>query len=253
MTASDTKKYKAPALKKGLEILELLSREDRPLSLSLISVRLKRSRSEIFRMIQELEQRGYILRSESGDGYVLSNRLFQLGMERPKIRSLLDAALPEMRALSQEIGQSCHLAVLSGDQIVVIARNEAPTPVTFSVRVGYRQQIHLATSGVILFAYQPKAEQDHLLDLIARVSKEFHAKEFLAIVNKARTAGYYKSNSPYVKGVIDIAAPIMRNEFSVAALTSPCLSIRGDEMSIKDRIAAITGSAERISLAIAHQ
>src|SRR5690625_5621333 len=49
-------------------------------------------------------------------------------------RTLLDAALPIMNDLSRAIGQSCHLAVLSGDQVVVVARIESPRDLGFSVR-----------------------------------------------------------------------------------------------------------------------
>ena len=55
-----TAKYRAPALEKGLDVLELLASAKAPLTLSQISTRLDRSVSELFRMVQVLEARGYV-------------------------------------------------------------------------------------------------------------------------------------------------------------------------------------------------
>ena len=62
-SATDASKarYAAPALDKGLDILELLSKSEQMLTLNQISKQLGRSVNEIFRMVVTLEQRGYLL------------------------------------------------------------------------------------------------------------------------------------------------------------------------------------------------
>ena len=149
-----TSRYRAPALEKGLDVLELLAAEKSPLNLSAISQRLGRSSGELFRMLQVLEFKGFITTAENGTGYVLTNKLFALAMAQAPVRSLVETALPIMRKLSHDIGQSCHIAVASEDQIVVITRIERPGDLGFSVRIGYRREIARATSGLVLFAYQ---------------------------------------------------------------------------------------------------
>ena len=49
-----TSRYRAPALEKGLDVIELLAAEKSPLNLSAISQRLGRSSGELFRMLQVL-------------------------------------------------------------------------------------------------------------------------------------------------------------------------------------------------------
>ncbi len=129
---TEDRKYRAPALEKGLDVLELLSKHGVPMTPSQMSVDLGRSVSELFRMIQVLEFRGYI--EQSSDGYRLTNRLFTLGMAQAPIKSLSEVALPAMRELAVATGQSCHLVVPSGDQIVVIGRIESPGDLGYSVR-----------------------------------------------------------------------------------------------------------------------
>ncbi|MEO8113758.1 MAG: helix-turn-helix domain-containing protein, partial [Phenylobacterium sp.] len=118
------RRYRAPALEKGLDVLELLASHGSPMTPSQISAALDRSMSELFRMIQVLEYKGYIVPAETGDGFELSNKLFTLGLARAPIRSLLEVALPIMRDLSRAVRLSCHLAVVSDEQMVVVARVE---------------------------------------------------------------------------------------------------------------------------------
>jgi len=147
-------KYRAPALEKGLEILELIARETVPLSLSEISQKLGRSKSEIFRMIVALETLGYIARPDGDEGYRITNRLFMLGMAQPPIRSLQDTALPVMQAVANTVMQSCHLVVPVDDEIVVIARVDSPGDIGYAVRLGHKRPINLTASGAALFAFQ---------------------------------------------------------------------------------------------------
>ena len=142
---TDDRKYRAPALEKGLDVLELLATNAVPMTPSQMSTDLGRSVSELFRMIQVLEFRGYIELTPAG--YRLSNRLFALGMAQAPVKSLTEAALPHMRDLSAATVQSCHLVVPTEAQIVVVARIEGPGDLSYSVRLGYRRNIIDASSG----------------------------------------------------------------------------------------------------------
>lgn len=152
----DERRYRAPALEKGLDILELLASERDPLTVSAISQRLGRSMSELFRMVQVLEFRGFIQQAPSGDGFVATDRLFSLGMQQAPVKTLLELALPRMKILSAAVGQSCHLAVRSRGDIVVVARMESAERIGFSVRIGHRRPLALTRSGAILFTFQER-------------------------------------------------------------------------------------------------
>jgi DNA-binding IclR family transcriptional regulator len=141
-------KYRAPALDKGLDILELLSGTSGPLNLAEIAIRVGYSKGEIFRMLQVLEARNYIVRGEGDTGYLLTNRLFMLGMERPRNKGLVEVALPIMHRLSDETSHPCHLVVSSDDQIVVIARVDAPSDEGYIVRVGHSHALHFRVGSI---------------------------------------------------------------------------------------------------------
>jgi DNA-binding IclR family transcriptional regulator len=151
------RRYRAPALEKGLDILELLASEAKPIPASAIVQRLGRSTGELFRMIQVLEYRGFIEQSKDSDGYRLTGKLFALGLDQPHVKTLIEISLPVMRQLSRNIGQSCHLALPFNGQIIVVARMESSEQIGFTVRVGYSRALQLTVSGVILYAFQSDA------------------------------------------------------------------------------------------------
>jgi DNA-binding IclR family transcriptional regulator len=212
-------KYRAPALEKGLDVLELLAAEKSPMTLSAISERLGRSAGELFRMLQVLEYKHFIKQAPGGAGYALTNKLFALGMTQAPVRSLLDVAMPVMRRLSISIDQSCHMAVVSEDQIVVVARVERPGDLGFSVRVGYRRDITMAASGLVLFAYQ--SDEVRRMWLKNCGLRGAAADEFVARADAVKARGHHQEASHFVQGIVDLSAPVLKGESAVAALTCP--------------------------------
>lgn len=241
------RRYKAPALEKGLDILELLSNTAEPLSLSAIVARLGRSHGELFRMVQVLQFRGYLQLDEANEGYRLTDRLFSLGMQQPRTRTLVEAALPVMRRLSQEAGQSCHLALHSQGEIVVVARMESSEQLGFTVRVGYRKPLHRAASGAVLYAFQPdeiRRSWDAQMDPALSGSER---KAFLQRVAAVRERGMEIVPSSYVDGVTDLSAPLLRGGVAAGALTMPFLNKRDPAVSQADAAAKVVEAAQEIS------
>jgi DNA-binding IclR family transcriptional regulator len=248
--AARSTRYRAPALEKGLDVIELLAAEKSPLNLSAISQRLGRSSGELFRMLQVLEFKGFITTSENGSGYVLTNRLFALAMAQAPVRSLVETALPVMRKLVNDIGQSAHIAVASEDQIVVITRIERPGDLGFSVRIGYRREIASATSGLVLFAYQ----NDEVRRLWLRKCrlKGDAADSFVERANVVRSRGYHEAASHFVRGIVDLSAPILRGDTAVAALTVPFVHSNPLQVEMSQAVDFVRAAAKQISNEIVH-
>ncbi len=243
----DDRKYRAPALEKGLDVLELLATHRQPMNLSQISAALDRSVSELFRMVQVLEFRGYVVTDLSGEGLILTNKLFVLGMSRAPAKDLLEAALPHMRQLSVAIGQSVHMAVASADQMVVVARIEAPGDLGFSVRVGHQRPLVEATSGLVLYAFQPETVRVEWRKRLTPLVGAERWADFEARATAARKAGYVRADSRVAKQIVDLSAPIMGPARLAAALTVPYAET---PLAIPeaDTIAAIQAAARDISV-----
>lgn len=237
--------YRAPALEKGVDILELLSQEARPLTVSMIVQKLGRSTGELFRMIQVLERRGLI--SQSLDGFVLTPRLFELGVRRPQVRDIIETALPVMRRFAGQCGQSCHVAIRSGSEIVVVARMESRELFGYSVRIGFRCPMHLTASGVILYAFQPDDIRHEWDAVLAKSMSAAARTEFRKRCAEVKETGLVQQPSTFVSGMTDLAAPLLRGGSAAASLAVPHLKYQGDPVSVDQTRELLIAAAAEIS------
>lgn len=218
--------YSTPALDKGLDILEYLAAAGEPKSQVEIAHALGRTVNEIFRMLNTLEARRYLLRDERSGEYTLSLRLFELGHTHSPIARLIEAAREPMRDLASSLGFSCHLAVLDEHHLVVLAHEESAQPITIAVRVGARQKAVRTTSGRLLLSMI----RDEELASFLREDQEFaqftpeQQAAFTKSVAAARSDGYLIDESYSYRGVVDIAM-LVGSEASKTylALTIPLL------------------------------
>jgi DNA-binding IclR family transcriptional regulator len=245
--AENESRYRAPALEKGLDVLELLAAETEPMTLTAIVNQLGRSHGELFRMVQVLEHRGYIEQESGGEGYRLTDRLFSLGMQQPRTGTLLEIALPVMRQLAESVAQSCHLAVHSLGDIVVVARIESAELQGFSVRIGYRRPIPKTASGAVLYACQPDDVRRRWEALFNPPLGTDELDAFRAQADSIRQRKFTMTPSKFVVGVTDISAPVMRGGLASAALTVPYLKKLQPAMSPNETAEIVRQAAERIS------
>ena len=242
---AEDRKYRAPALEKGLDILELLSAQGDAMTPSQMSITLGRSVSELFRMIQVLEFRGYI--EQSSEGYLLTNRLFTLGMTQSPIKSLVDVAMPAMRELAFATIQSCHLVVPSEDQIVVIARIESPGDLGYSVRIGYRRCILDATSGLAFYGWADAQTRSLLRDVLVAGFGADRVDAFVALALEATHQDYVERVSDFVKGVTDLVAPIRGANGIIATLITPFIEQTPSACSKAETARLLRRTADSIS------
>lgn len=232
--ATKTPHYAAPALEKGLDILQLLSSVSHPMGLSDISQAVGRSKSEIFRMLHVLERRHYIERASGNDLYTLTNRLFLLGMERPPLKGLLDIALPMMHALADDTQQSCHLVVPSEEFMVVIARIDPPADLGLVVRIGHRRPILEGTSGLVLTAFQSEPVQQRWIDDYGNALTAVLRAELKDKLRDIHKRGHAAIKSSVVPGITDISVPILSNGAASASLAIPYMKRSGVPVSQRE-------------------
>lgn len=234
MNEAKPQKYTAPALEKGLDILELLSSTDAGLSLSEIARDLGRSVSEIFRMLVVLQQRGYIAQNPGSDRYVLTTLLFEVAHRTPLINRLTTAAGPLMRDLAHQTNQAVHLAVISDDAVLIIGQVDPPARHVMSVRLGTRVELWRASSGRVMMAFQSDAEVAEMLRR-APLPPGLDEVRLRADLIEIRKRGHEVVDSFVVKGVVNISVPIIDHTgHAVAALTVPHIERIGDTVSLAD-------------------
>jgi DNA-binding IclR family transcriptional regulator len=216
--------YSAPALEKGIEVIELLAESDSGLTVSEISERLKRRMSELFRIIVVMEQRGWLQKDPASSRYSVTYHVLKLAQRSTPAQSLTAAAAPVMQDLSTRINHSCHLVVRSGVQGLVILRQEnQKRHANLSVRVGAIIDLATSCSGRAMLAHLEPEERSTWLQSIPRPRGLSEAR-LESILRKAARQGYVIQPSPITAGVTDIGCPIRGFDGRVvAAITIPYL------------------------------
>jgi DNA-binding IclR family transcriptional regulator len=223
MTESNDR-YRAPALDKGLDILELLAEQPHGLTRGEIVKAMGRGPSEIYRMLERLVARHFVTRSFEGDRYSLSLKLFVLSQRHPPIQRLVAHALPAMDRFAKAAEQSCHLGVYDRGNIVVVGHVHGPNNWSMSVRLGVTVNLVDTGSGHALLAFQSAARRTEMLGEHEVLEGEVgvSAPELERLLAKVRKQGYWQGDSQQAYGVTDISFPIFGPQGdAMAVLTCP--------------------------------
>jgi len=211
------KKYTAPALEKGLDILELLASEERGMNISELAKSLGRTVGEVFRMMAVLEQREYIRLRDGSDTYHLTLKMFSLSHKFPPLARLSAAAVPVLKLLAQQTNQSCHISIYYNGRGHVVFQQDAPTDRIFTVRLGAEAPLLDTCSGRVLLAFADESRRDIMVEDIPEHQRKPEQGEMEKLVKRLHKQGCEKLKSAQVQGVHDIGYPIFDQYGQIAA------------------------------------
>lgn len=226
MDDSEDERYRAPALDKGLDILELLAGVDGGLTQAEIAKKLDRSPNEFYRMLDRLVRRCYVTRLD-GDRYSLTLKLFGLAQLHAPVRRLVSYATPVMRELAETSQQANQLVVFDRGSAVVIAQQEAPNYWGISIRVGSHISLFDTGSGHVLLAFRSQEERQMMIsEHVRSTDKAAQPAEFFARLDQVRDRGYEMMASLQTAGVYNLSTPVLGPDGrAIAALTIPYITL----------------------------
>ena len=218
---SPSRPYSAPALEKGLDILELLANSEQPLTQKDIASRLGRSVGEIYRMVACLADRDYLALVDD-NAYVVTTKLFELAHANPPTHRLLFEAQPIMQRLAGELDQSCHLTVYQQGKQVVLHKVDSPSGMGFAVRAGAELDVLISASGRVLLAFQNDETRKLWIEESLQRKPEQANPQIESIVATVKATGYESIPSIQVRGLYAVSFPILdTGHHAIAALTVP--------------------------------
>lgn len=201
----------SPALRL-IGLLEQLSRADKPQTLTEIIGLLRQPKPTVYRMLQQLEQAGLLVKEPDGKRYAPGPRLSRLAEDvllNAQVRASRHAIL---QRLVDEIGETCNFTMQSGTEVVYLDRVETAWPLRFHLQPGSRVPIHCSASGKLFLAYMPPAQRNRLLDLLRyqgytpnTITTRIRLEAELA---RVRAQGYALDNEEYLDGLVCIAVPV---------------------------------------------
>jgi len=244
-------RYTTPALEKGLDALELFASESDGLTKTEVARTMGRTISEVFRVLKCLEKRGYIARSADDERYLLTLQLFRLACSHPPIERLATEALPIMDKVARQTGQSCHLGILDGDRVVIIAQVNAPQRSGFYVKSGGIGDLMRSTTGQVILAHQTMEASSRAINLWRKHNGSSPPHDLARQLSRIRQRGFDQRQSYEVEGVINISFPILDDRgCAVAAISVPFLQRIGDSTTSDAVVEVLRKASCTVSQAI---
>jgi DNA-binding IclR family transcriptional regulator len=231
------------SLRKAMRILECFSFQDSRRPLTEIARCAGFPLSTTHRILATLRDVGLVEQEGGRDLYRLGLKLLELGSMVLANMEVHREALPFIEELVRETGETVHLGVFDGGQVVSIEKMDSPHGLASNITIGKGAPAYCTGVGKALLAFQPEAVVDHVcrLGLVAYTPQTItDSTKLRKELAQVRSLGYAVDSMEHQPDVRCVAAPIRNYSGNVIA----SLSVSGPATRIpKDRI---PGLAERV-------
>jgi DNA-binding IclR family transcriptional regulator len=244
-------------LRKSIRVLECFSIQEPRLSLSEIARRVGLPPSTTHRIVATLREEGMLEQGGAGDQYRLGLKMFEMGSVVLATMELHREAQPIIEELARETGETVHLGVFNGTEVVSIEKMDSPHGLTTVVTIGKGAPAYCTGVGKALLAHQPEA----VVDQICKMGLPRHTPQTITDsaslreeLGRVRSLGYAVDDMELHPDVRCVAAPVRDHTGSVVA----SLSVSGPASRIsKDAFPSLSEkvreAAAKLSARLGHR
>jgi DNA-binding IclR family transcriptional regulator len=150
--------YLVPGLQRGLEVMEILAGEGRPMSVNDIAKRLNTTRSSMFRLSYTLMHLGFIEEVPDTKLVRLGPRVLSIGFAYLASKDLIEIARPELEALRDRTNVTAHLAILDRRDVLYLSCVQTRSGFLSAMTVGVRLPAYATPMGWFLLSEKSPAE-----------------------------------------------------------------------------------------------
>ncbi|MCW8378728.1 IclR family transcriptional regulator [Streptomyces justiciae] len=229
----------------ALRVLETVA-VHQPIGLSALTRLLGLPKTTVQRSLAAFAESGWIEQEAVTGRWQVGVRAFVVGSAVTSRGGLRPTALPTMRDLCAEVGETVHLMVPADRTVVLIERIDSPRPVRAVLPLGARGPLHATSNGKAVLAALPPGELDAYIEagLDAVTSHTLTDPDRLrAEIDRTRTAGYAICREEAEEGVVSVAAAIRQSHGRPIA----SLSISGPKSRMTSEL--LTSYGEKVHLA----
>jgi DNA-binding IclR family transcriptional regulator len=153
------KRYQVRSVQRALTLLRTFLPHDGELSAAELSKETGLDPSTVFRLLVTLEAEGFVEVNRATSKYRPGVALLELGSRFLKNSDIRSRSIGYLERLRDEFGETVHLTILDGDEVVYLEKLAGLHPIGFmSSRVGDRNPAHCTGVGKALLAYLPDQE-----------------------------------------------------------------------------------------------
>lgn len=184
----------------------------------------------IHRLLLTAEAEGFLQRHIDGRSYGPGRRLRRMSINTLSSERMRTERLRIMRALAEEVGETCNLAAAGREGMVYLDRVETHWPLRIQLPIGTQVPFHCTASGKM---YLSSLRADKLgrylenTDLVKRTENTMTDPEVLkAELALTRERGYSTDAQEFMEGMSAIAVPICDDQgrlLSTLSIHSPIM------------------------------
>lgn len=220
------------SLTNALRILKSFSVDDTELSLADIAEQVAVSKSTACRLVQTLESEGFMTQNTHSNTYTLGSSILSLS------NTLLDqfSSLKEMtgflKTLTNVTGESSHIAVLQGNHVLYLKKEDTQYRVQLRSHIGRRNPAHCTASGLAILGYLNEQDLRALYKNGFEQPTPFSISSISQLIKRleeGRKQGYFISENEMVENILAVGAPIFNKAgqpFASVSVAGPCLRMR---------------------------
>lgn len=140
---------------KGLRLLETLALSDKPRGVTDLAHELKFTKSNVHRLLATLQSQGFVRQIPPHSTYELTTKIWILGNHVIHRMDLIHIARPAMAKLAKITGETVHLSVLEGAEVVYVDKIESAHHIRAHTSVGMRAPAFTMATGKAMLAQMP--------------------------------------------------------------------------------------------------
>jgi IclR family transcriptional regulator, KDG regulon repressor len=243
-------KYWVPALERANAILNEITENPSRLHLIEIANRLEMNKSSVFSLLNTMEQLGWVRKEKDGT-YTLGRYLGLLGASYFKQFNLIQSFHHEAAQSVERVGEAIQLAMLNGDQVFYMAKEESKSPMSLVTTPGVRLPAYCTSLGKALLS---EIDYEKLIKLYPE--RELEALTPYTITDReqlwkqlqeAKSNGVACDLQEAAEGFFCVASPIYNYEQRIIAAVSFTMLEPNWKRKSESAIEEIKHLAERIS------
>lgn len=155
--------YHIAVVDRTLDLLEALAEARGPAGVSDLAREIGATKSAVFRILVNLERRGYVVRDPDTSKYQLGGRLAQLGHLALETLDLRTRARPVIEALHERFNETVNLAMLVDSTVTYIDMIQSDHGLRMAAQVGATDAMHCSALGKSILSFLPEEEQNTIL------------------------------------------------------------------------------------------
>lgn len=204
---------RVPAATAALRVLRFLSSQPVPVSAARLAAATDQPRSSTYHLLSAMADEGFVIHYPDDRTWGIGIAAWEVGHGFARQEPLARLARLPLARLVDQVGQSAHLVVLHGADVLYVIEERAPRRPPLVTDVGVRLPAHLTASGRAILASLPAAQVRALFPDKAAFSSRTGAgpkgpSELRRLLTDTRQRGYATEDGEVTVGFASIAAPI---------------------------------------------